>query len=177
MKYLILSAAILVSSSAFSQDISCQATTDMTSTKRVISLAEKALDIDGNQARPILEVVKSQIDGQALKKCANKAPDVQYRCLKKLVPGAGDGDSRMSMHNLLIQISELEPDPKGSVGMISSLDIATKKDIKLNDVASGVVYVMKFGTYYPNSGLYEFFDREGKSLGRFYQEAFARNCR
>jgi hypothetical protein len=177
MKYFILTAAFLISSSIFAQTLSCLTTTDMTTTKRLISFDEKMIDIEGSERKPILQVVKAAIDGKALKKCLNKSPEAQYKCLSKLVPDAKDGDSRMSMHNVLLQISELEPDPKGSVGMVSGLDVATKLDIQISDVASGIVYVLKFGTYYPNSGLYEFFDREGKSLGKFYLEAFARNCR
>jgi hypothetical protein len=177
MKHLILFTALLISSSVFAQTLTCQTTTDMTNTKRLISLSDKILDIEGSESKSILQIVKANIDGKALKRCANKSPSAQYKCLNKLVPDARDGDSRMSMHNLLLQVAELEPDPKGSVGMVSSLDVATKLDINLNDIASGVVYVVKFGTYYPNSGLYEFFDHDGKSLGKFYLEAFARNCR
>lgn len=173
-------AALLVltlSASSFANSFSCVTTTDMTNTKRLINVSEKSIDIEGLESLPVLEVLRADIDGPALKKCAKKAAQAQYKCLNKLVPKAKDGDSKMSMHNLLVQVADLEPDPKGSVGMVSSMDIATKADINLSEIASGVVYVTKFGTYYPNNGVYEFFNARGESLGRFFLDAFARNCR
>jgi hypothetical protein len=178
MKALLLTVTLMFTTSVFADSFSCYSTLDLENKeKKLVSVNDKTIDIEGLPSIPVIEVVNAKIDGKSLKKCANKSPDSQYKCLNKLVPKAKEGNSTLSMHNVLIQITELEPDPKGSVGMVSGFDIATKLDIKVSDVASGTAYITKIGSYYSNSGVYEFFDAEGKSLGRFYNDAFARNCR
>lgn len=177
MRTLICTLALTLSTAVFADSFSCYSTIDMENSKRLITVSETSVEIEGMESKPILETRRAKLFGGSLKKCANKSPASQYKCLNKLVPRAKEGDSVMSMYNVLLQMVELEPDPHGVVGTVSSLDVATRNDLDVRRVAEGVVYVTKFGSYYANSGVYEFFDVNGVSLGRFFMEGFVRNCR
>lgn len=178
MKFLTFAFALTLTSSVLADTFTCSATIGLEDkAKRNITVTETAIEVDGLDSLPLIETVRANIDGKSLKKCAGKSPAAQYKCLNKLVPKAKEGDSTLSLHSALLQIADIEPDNKEAIGTVSTFDVANKSDINTSEVASGVVYVFKRGTYFSNSGVYEYFDAAGVSLGKFYIDAIPKNCR
>jgi hypothetical protein len=178
MKNLALALTLVFSGSVFADSFSCTSTIGLEDkAKKIVTVTETAIEIEGQESKPIIETVKAAIDGKSLKKCAGKSPAAQYKCLNKIVPKAKEGDSTVSLHTALLQIADIEPDNKEAVGTVSTFDVANKSDINTSAVASGIVYVFKIGSYFSNSGVYEYFNAAGDSLGKFYIDAIPKNCR
>lgn len=178
MKLLTAAFALTLTTSVFADSFTCTATIGLEDkAKHNITVTETTIEIEGFESKPIIETVRANIDGKALKKCVGKNPKTQFKCLNKLVPKAKEGDSIMSLHSALLQIADIEPDNKEAIGTVSTFDVANKSDINTSEVASGVVYVFKRGTYFSNSGVYEYFDASGASLGKFYIDSIPKNCR
>jgi hypothetical protein len=149
----------------------------MTKSKKLITVTKDSIEIEGLESMPIIEIVRANLKGQAVKKCAKKSAAALFKCMDKILPKAKEGDTKRAMNFQLLEIAELEPDNKEAVGTMSALDITSRADINVSEVVSGVAYVTKIETYIPNRGVYEFFNAAGKSLGLVYQNGLPRNCR
>lgn len=178
MKHIFFLMTLTLATSAFAGTFSCRSTVGMenTGTPRLITVKENDITFEGLGTRPILERVKTRVDGSAVKKClAMKENSKLMGCLDKLTPDAPETyDSKRSLHSILTYTSDKEP---GSEDVVKLLDVITKNDINIEQIAFGQVHVLAFDKYYPNIGVYEYFDANDRVLARFYHEILPRNCR
>lgn len=179
MKHIFFLVTLTLATSAFARTFSCRSTVglDETGTARLITVTENDMTFEGLGTRPILERVKTRIDGEAVKKCLS-VKDTSLACIKKLIPNtASTYDSKYSLHSLLTYTLPYDNNSKGDEDVMKVLDVMTAEDIKIEKIASGQVHVVAFDKNYPNLGIYEYFDENGKVLARFYHEILPRNCR
>ncbi len=169
MKKFIFGIALFTSALGFSSEFSCTSYLpgDNNWVEVGVTVNNNDILVSGNPDKAIIETIEIEMDGKQVNKCL-RGPK-KYDCMDSLTPGAAyENDSTKSIYSTLFMYHMAKVD--------KILSGVAYPELDFSKIARGRAYVAGYGGYYPNNGVYEYFDSEGKLLGRFLYNIVSLPC-
>jgi hypothetical protein len=161
MKNLFIGLMLLSSMSVFSAEKSCRShIPGEDGMKEVgVSFDSDKISVNGLPDKKVIESIEIEMNGAVLAKCL--ADDIDMlECVENQTPDApSKNDSKKSLYSGLAYYDDIKTDE--IMAGVSELDIDISK------VVRGVIYSAGYGGFYPNPGVYEYFDKNDNLLGTF----------